>query len=307
MTPDEHTNAELMLDVGNGHQLYVQDWGNPAAAVPIILLHGGPGNGCDNRDKKHFEPASQRVIFHDQRGAGKSLPTGSLTHNTTPDLVADIKKITQRLKLDQFILVGGSWGSTLALAYTITHPEQVTAMVLNGTFTATKDEAAWLNDGGWREFFPEIWQEYLESVPAKHRHNPTSYHLKQALGDNQAAAKRSAYAFETMELALLKLDDRYRPSEFAVYDPRTIRIEMHYDAHHYFLQESEILQQASKLTMPIWLIQGRYDMVCRPAAAYRLQQALPNGHLIWTVNGHLRGHEAATIQRLLLQQITGVA
>lgn len=306
MTPDKYTNQELLLDVGEGHQLYVHDWGNSQAKLPVMLLHGGPGNGCDNRHKKGFDPAIQRVIFHDQRGAGKSLPAGSLQHNTTSDLVADIEKIARKLGLERFILVGGSWGSTLALAYGIAHPKHVAAMLLNGIFTAAKDETGWLNRGGWRDFFPEVWQQYAASVPEAQRDDPTAYHLQQALSGDAEAAKQSAYAFETMELALLKLDDTYTPGDFDTYDPTVMRIEMHYDAQDYFLTDNEIIRNAAKLTMPIWLLQGRYDMVCRPATAYRLHQALPDSNLIWTINGHLRQHEAKNIQRLLLQQITGV-
>src|SRR5689334_16098051 len=114
MTPDEHTNQEFFLDVGDGHRLYVHDWGKSKAKTPIIYLHGGPGNGCDDRDKREFDPKTQRVIFHDQRGAGKSTPEGSLESNTTQHLVQDIEKIAKRLSLDNFVLVGGSWGSTLA-------------------------------------------------------------------------------------------------------------------------------------------------------------------------------------------------
>jgi proline iminopeptidase len=307
MTPDEFTNRELMLDVGDGHQLYVQDWGKADAKTPIIYLHGGPGNGCDNRDKRGFEARRQRVIFHDQRGAGKSLPTGSLEHNTTQDLVADIEKITQHLALEQGVLVGGSWGSTLALMYGIAHPEQVTGMVLNGVFTATRAELDWLAGGGWRKFFPEIWETYIASVPAKHQANPTAYHIEQALGNDAEAAKQSAYAYQAMELALLKLDDIYDPGPYDTYDPAVIRTEMHYDAHQFFVEDGYVAANAAKLTMPIRLIAGRYDMVTPPQAAYELSQQLPNGHLVWTINGHLRQHEAKNIQELLLNKLQGEA
>src|SRR4051812_19735118 len=129
MTPDQHTNQELMLAVGDGHELYIQDWGNSTAKTPIINLHGGPGSGSANRYRKYFDPNKQRVIFFDQRGAGKSTPFGSLEHNTTQDLVEDIEKIAQKLELDTFVLAGGSWGSTLALAYGIAYPKRVAGMV----------------------------------------------------------------------------------------------------------------------------------------------------------------------------------
>lgn len=119
MNPDKYTSREFFLEVGDGHELYVQDWGNKAAETPIFFLHGGPGGGLKDGHKQMFDPEKQHVIFHDQRGCGKSLPHGSLEHNTTADLVNDIEKIAQKLKLDTFILTGGSWGSTLALAYAL--------------------------------------------------------------------------------------------------------------------------------------------------------------------------------------------
>ncbi len=304
MTPDQYTIKESFLEVGDGHRLYVQDWGNPDSKLPILVLHGGPGNGCDDSDKKKFDPLTQRVIFHDQRGAGKSLPAGALQHNTTQDLVEDIKKLAGHLQLDRFVLVGGSWGATLALAYGIRYPDSVAAMVLNGVYTNTAAEIGWLEQGGWRKFFPEIWEKYTDSVPSDYQADPTAYHLKQAVSDDPEAVKKSAYAFQAMEVAILKLDDIYTLEPFETYDPTNACLEMHYTANTFFLGEDELLTGAARLTMPIWLLQGRYDMVCPPAAAYRLDKALPNSQLIWTINGHLRQHEASNIQRLLLRQLT---
>jgi proline iminopeptidase len=307
MTPDEFTNQEFFLDVGDGHQIYVHDWGNAQAKTPIVYLHGGPGNGCDNRDKRYFDPQTQRVIFHDQRGAGKSLPSGSLEHNTTDNLVNDLEMLAKRLKLDKFIIVGGSWGSTLALAYGIAHPQRVAGMVLNGIFTGTKAEIDWVDKGGWRDFFPEVWQEYEQSVPSAHKEDPGSYHYKQAFGDDVEAAKRSAYAYIKMELALLKLDEKYLPEDYEKFEPHGALIEMHYLSNNCFLTANYILNNASKLTMPVYLLTGRYDMVCPPRTSYELSQALPQGHLIWTINGHLRQHEAKNIQSLLLDKIIEAA
>jgi len=306
MKPDEHTNREFYLDVGDGHRIYVQDWGNAKAKIPIIFLHGGPGNGCEDKDKYKFNPDTQRVIFHDQRGSGQSTPTGSLEHNTTQHLIADIKKIANHLKLDKFVIAGGSWGSTLALTYAIAHPDRVAGMVIDGVFTATRDEADWFEKGGWREFFPDIWEEYQQTVPEKYRENAGAYHLKQAAtSSNPEAIKRSSYAYTGMKIAILKLDDRYESKPYADFEPGGGIIEMHYLANSCFIEEGYILKNAAKLTMPVYIIQGRYDMVCRPAAAYNLHKALPNSKLIWTINGHVKQHEAKNILNLLLDQLTG--
>lgn len=307
MKPDEFTNQEFFLDVGNGHRLYVHDWGNADAKIPIIYLHGGPGNGCEDRDKAKFNPETQRIIFHDQRGSGKSTPAGELNDNTTQELVKDIDKVADRLGIDKFVLTGGSWGSTLALVYGIARPKRVIGMVIDGIFTATKEEAEWFEQGGWRDFFPDTWEKYQATVPANHRDNPSAYHYKQALGKDAEAVKRSSYDYVGMELAILKLDDQYLQKPYEDFEPGGGLIEMHYLANGCFMEEGYILKNAGKLTMPVYIVQGRYDMVCRPKAAYDLDQLLPNSKLTWTISGHAKQHEAKTVLNLLLDQLTGAS
>jgi proline iminopeptidase len=305
MNQDKFTHEELYLDVGEGHQIYVQDWGDAEAKVPIIFLHGGPGSGCDDKHKRRFDPATERVIFHDQRGAGKSLPTASVEANTTEHLIDDINKIVDRFKLDKFILLGGSWGSTLALAYALKHPSKVKALVIDGVFTASPAEEDWLDKGGWRQFYPDIWDEYVASVPKSHAANPTAYHFDKALRGSPEEVKRASYEYIKMESALLKLDDRHIPDHYDKFEPGGALIEIHYLANNCFLPANYILDNAHKLTMPIYIIQGRYDMVCPPETAYKLSQAAPKAELVWTINGHLRQHEASNVQRLLLKKALG--
>jgi proline iminopeptidase len=305
MTPDEFTITEFFLDVDDGHQLYVHDWGNPEATTPIIFLHGGPGNGVDNGDKRKFDPAHERVIFFDQRGAGKSLPQGDLHNNRTADLVNDISAIADKLNIEKFLLVGGSWGTTLALCYGIAHPERVAGMVLDGIFTATMAELNWLDKGEWRIFFPDLWERYQAGVPEDQRENPSAYYFKQAKSKDSEAVKRASYDYLNMELSILKLDDALSAPDYEKFEPGGGLIEMHYLENSCFIPEKYILQQADKLTMPIHIIQGRYDIVCPPAAAYALHQVLPNSTLTWTINGHLKQHEAKNILRLYIKQLTG--
>lgn len=304
MTPDEHTNQEFFLDVGDGHQLYVQDWGKQDAKTPILFLHGGPGGGCKDHHKQRFTPEQQRVIFFDQRGAGKSLPKGELRHNTTSDLVNDIEKIVKQLKLDSFIVTGGSWGSTLALAYAVKHPRRIKAMVLQGISTGSQTELDYLNQGIWRTHFPEAWQAYLDNTPKAHHHDPTAYHFKRILGKDNVAMLESARVYNQMECALMKLDDRFYPKEEADFDGSEQRIEAHYFSNDCFLPGEYVLTNAVPLTMPIWLIHGRYDFVCMPENAYMLHQKLPNSQLIWTINGHHADHESWNVQRQILLQLT---
>ena len=305
MTPDEYTLSESMLNVGNGHQLYIHDWGNKAAVKPILFLHGGPGGSAKDSYKETFDPTKQRVVFFDQRGCGRSLPLGSLEHNTTDDLIEDIEKIATRLSLETFIISGGSWGSCLAIAYGIAHPERVTALVLHGIFTGSQSEIDWLDSGKFQTFFPDVWEQYLEATPLAFRNEPNKYHAAKILGPDDEAAKQSAYAYERLEGSLIKLDDRFTMEPLETYDPTGIRIETHYLQHGCFMPSNYLLDNAARLTMPVWLVQGRYDMVCPPIAAYNLHDALPNSHLIWTINGHKAEHEASTVLKLLLQQVGG--
>lgn len=304
MTPDAHTIQETFLEVGWGHTLYIHDWGNKSARLPIIYLHGGPGSSCKDKAKNKFEPTKQRVIFFDQRGGGKSLPYGSLKNNTTQDMVEDIEKIAIHLKLDQFILTGGSWGASLALFYGIKYPKRVAAMVIDGIWTCRKSETDWLEKGFFRTFLPDVWEKYVQTVPKEFAANPGAYHFKRILGSDAEAARQSGYAYESLEGSALALDDRFTPEDPNEYDPAGIRIEIHYIANAAFVPEGYIMKNAKKLTMPIWLVQGRYDMVCPPITAYELHQRLPNSQLIWTISGHKPEHETWNVTRSLLLQLS---
>lgn len=304
MQRDPFTNQELMLAVGDGHTLYVQDWGNPEAATPIFYLHGGPGGRVKDNNKSTFDPTKNRVIFFDQRGCGQSTPLGSLKHNTTDDLVADITKIADELGITKFVLLGNSWGSTLALVYALANPEPVSALVVAGVFTASKAESKWLDGGDFKLFYPDVWQSYLAKTPQEHHDNPTSYHFEKMQNGTPDEKKASSYAYECIEGALVSLDDRFTPSDFAAYDPSGTELEVHYLANGCFLPSDRyILDNAHKLTMSIHIVQSRYDMVCPPAAAYELHQATQDSKLYWTLGGHRIEHEADNVLRAIVAQL----
>lgn len=286
MTPDQFTIQEIFVDTGNGHQLYVQEWGNPEANTPIIHLHGGPGGRSRNTHRQLYNPYEQRIIFFDQRGCGRSLPYGSLENNTTKDLVEDIERITKQLKIDRFILTGASWGSCLALAYAVYHPSRVAGMALRGIFTGAQAEIDYFENGDFRTFFPEVWENYIEQVPKSHRQRPSTYHFERILGNDPVAMRKSAYAYSVLENSLTSLDDRFSPEDQSTFDPTGTRIEAHYLVNRCFMPDRFILSHASKLTMPVWMVQGRYDFVCPPAIAYELHKVIPNSTLIWTMAGH---------------------
>lgn len=303
MIPDQHTIREFFIDVGNDHQLYVHEWGNPKG-LPVISLHAGPGDQCKDRHKRPFDPSRHRVIFFDQRGCGKSLPYGSLERNTTDDLVEDITKIADALKIKKFVLFGGSWGSCLALAYAVKYPARAKAIVLSSIFTGSREEIDWIGQGKFRTFFPEVWKRYLECTPKAHQANPTAYHYKNILGKNDTLAHKSALAVEEMEHGVMTLDDYILPIDSTTFDPTSAKMFAHYLSNNCFMPDRHILNNAAKLTMPVWMVHGRFDMDCPPVTAYELSQKLPNGHLIWAVSNHRGEHENFSVLRTILLQLT---
>lgn len=303
MTPDDYTNQELYLDVGDGHRLYVHDWGNPRSKIPIINFHGGPGSCVKNAYRQNFDPSQHRVIFFDQRGCGKSLPYGSLKNNTTDKLVDDIHKIVEHFEFEQVILQGSSWGSCMALLYALKHPAKIKAVIVSGIFTGSQDEQNWLLKGKFQPFFPHVWDKYLADTPENHRKNPSGYHLKSILGENESAAHKSAIALSSLEGAVMSLDDRFSPPDPLTFDASGTKIFAHYCLNKFFLTDKYILSNAHKLTMPVWIVQGRYDMDCPPITAYTLDKNLPNSKIIWTVANHRGGErETHTALRTILLQ-----
>ncbi len=304
MTPDSYTNQELQIDVGDGHELYVHDWGNKDAQTVIFSLHGGPGGASRDKHKNNFDPTTQRVIFHDQRGCGRSIPYGSLDHNTTADLIEDISKIADKLGVQSFILTGSSWGSCLAFAYALAHPERVKSMVLSGIFTGSHTEIDWLDKGRFQTFYPDAWQRYLDATPQAQRSDPSAYHFERILGDDTEATKQSGFAYDSLEGAVAVLDDRFTPDDLEAYDPTGIRLEVYYMANKCFMPNRHIIDNTAKLTMPIWMVQGRYDMVCPPITAYELDQKLPDSHLIWSLSNHASSRETWNVVRTVLLQLS---
>lgn len=304
MTPDKHTNQELQLPVGDGHELYVHDWGNKNAQKPILFLHGGPGYGCKDSHKQRFNPEKQRVIFFDQRGCGKSTPSGSLENNTTDHLIEDMRKIIEHFELQNIIITGGSWGSTLALAYALKYPENIHALAISGIYTSTKRENDYLLNGGYKTHYPEVWEKILQNTPKEYHDDPASYHYARILGSDEQAAKESGFFYENTEGAVMSLDDRVSQRSLEEFDPKDIQIETHYLHNQCFLPERYILDNAHKLTIPVWIIQGRFDFVCPPETAYELHKALPNCELIFTQAGHGNDRGTYDVMRTILLQLS---
>ena len=304
MNEDKHTITSGLLEVGAGHQIYYQEWGNKNAD-PIFFLHGGPGGGTSDKHKLSFDPSIHHVIFHDQRGCGLSLPFGELGHNTTDDLVEDINKIRAKLNISGKIKIyGASWGSTLALAYAVKHPENVSKMLLQGIYTGTKKETDYINQGGGATHFPESWQNYIEVVPKTQRNNCVEYYHKMMTSSDENVSNDHIARWNANEGCMAFIDPNMAKIQLQSkdIDPVTKAIaifEAHYFVNNCFMEDNYIINNAHKIShIPTILVQGRFDHVCPPITAYNLQKAIGNNCHLQIVTGS-HAHESSVRDVLL--------
>ena len=280
-----------MLDVGDGHTLYWERCGTPGGK-PAVFLHGGPGSGCSPTQRQQFDPAKYDVLLFDQRGCGRSTPFASLEDNTTWHLVADIERLREMAGIDKWMVFGGSWGSTLSLAYAQTHPDRVTELVLRGIFLFRQKEVDWLYEYGASELYPEGWQEFVGLVQEGERGELVeAYHRRLTSGDpaTRLAAAKAWSMWEGLTVTLLP--DAAMLEEFTE-DNHAIaiaRIENHYMRNLGWLDDNQLLENAHKLKgIPGVIVQGRHDCCTPPSAAWDLKQAWPEVDLqIVPDGGHL--------------------
>jgi len=290
--PDFEPYATGMLDVGDGHSLYWELSGNPDGK-PAVFLHGGPGGGSSPKHRRQFNPEKYKILVFDQRGCGKSTPFASLEANTTWHLVEDIEKLrTEVAHVDQWLVFGGSWGSTLSLAYAETHPDRVTELVLRGIFLFHQNELDWLYRYGASELFPEGWDDFNGLVPVDERGDLVSAYRRRLTAEDPATQLAAAKAWSNWEgLTVTLLPDPEMLAEFTE-DSRAIaiaRIENHYMANKGWLEEGQLLAGAEKLrNIPGVIVQGRHDNCTPPSAAWKLKKAWPEVDLqIIPDGGHL--------------------
>jgi len=273
------------LDVGDGHVLYYERSGTPGAK-PAVFLHGGPGGGISANHRRLFDPALYDVMLFDQRGCGRSTPHASLHANTTWHLVADMERLRELARVKSWLVFGGSWGSTLALAYAQTHPQCVSELVLRGIFTASKAELDWYYQHGASEIFPDLWEDFIAPIPPEERGDLRAAYRRRLTGQDEAERLRAAEAWSLWEgRTLTLLPDSDVTAGFA--DPNFAlafaRIENHYFMHGAWLEDRQLLRDASRLGgIPGTIIQGRYDVVCPARTAFELHRAWPEAefHLI---------------------------
>lgn len=292
-----------MLAVGDGHWLYVEEVGR-RDGFPTLFLHGGPGSGSQHLHRRIFDPDRHRAILFDQRGAGRSHPYLSLTANTTDHLVADIEAIRQHFAIERWIVTGGSWGSTLALAYAERYPERVAGMVLRAVFLGTPAEVQWAFVDGPKTFRPDLYADFLARLPATQRAAPLAAYLERIAHPDRSVHHPAAQTWHDYERALSELT----PAEARLPAlptctngrlPPTPLIEAHYIRNNFFLKPDQLLSDAGALAeIDGTIVQGRYDLLCPPAAAHALAAAWPRASLqLVDAAGHAMT-EADVIERM---------
>ncbi len=270
----------------DGHEIYWEEVGNPDG-IPVVFLHGGPGGGISANSRRFFDPQKYRVILHDQRGAGKSKPFGSLENNTTDHLVGDIEALRKDRGIDRWLVFGGSWGSTLALAYGQAHPQQVLGFVLRGIFLCRESEIAWFMDGMGR-FFPEAERKFIQA--AGFDTNPGWQKMLDRYADifagkegEEAAvsAARVWSAFEATCCTLLPDDGLVEDFESDHIALALAKLEHHYFVHRGFFEPDQLLRNIDRIAhLPVRIVQGRYDVVCPPKSAFALHEAWPGAEMV---------------------------
>jgi proline iminopeptidase len=272
-----------MLPVSKLHALYYEQCGNPHGK-PVVFLHGGPGAGCNTRCRRFFDAGAYRIVLFDQRGCGRSTPHAELRENTTWDLVADIERLREHLRIDRWQVFGGSWGSTLALAYAETHPGRVTELVLRGIFMLRRAELEWFYQGGCSMLFPDAWEPYLAMIPEAERDDMMAAYHRRLTSDDPAVRLAAARAWSVWEAStsfLLQNEGYIAASTGDEFALAFAGIENHYFVNHgFFDHDDQLLRNAHRLHgIPAVIVQGRYDVVCPLRSAWDLHRAWPQAKL----------------------------
>ncbi|MBS1789282.1 MAG: prolyl aminopeptidase [Acidobacteria bacterium] len=273
-----------MLKISDIHELYFEQCGNPDGQ-PVVFLHGGPGGGLTPDYRRFFDPNAYRIVLFDQRGSGKSTPHASLEENTTWHLVSDIERLREHLGIEKWTVFGGSWGSTLALAYAQTHPDRVSALVLRGIFLCRKKEIDWFYQEGASAIFPDVWEQYERIIPEAERGNMLEAYYRRLTSEDESIRLEAARAWSVWEGSTSKLFpdqnliDDFGEAHLAL---SLARIEAHYFINNAFFEsDNYLLENVGKIRhIPSVIVQGRYDVVCPIMSAWALHRAWPEAELI---------------------------
>jgi proline iminopeptidase len=307
--PELRPYATSQLRVSDLHSLYLEESGTPSG-LPVLFLHGGPGAGCESMHRRYFDPLVWRIVLFDQRGCGRSQPHASLEANTTWDLVEDIERIRRRLGIERWVLFGGSWGSTLALAYAQTHPERVLGMVLRGIFLCRPKDIAWLYQAGANRLFPEAFSEFLEPIPEGERDDLLRAYHRRLTGGDELERLRCARAWALWEArtACLRPNRAIEEHFGSAYTALSLaRIECHYFVNDAFLEPDQLLRDTVRVAdLPGSIVHGRYDVICPVDQALELHQRWPQATLKIVADAGHSGAEPG-IRRALVQSVMELA
>lgn len=266
------------LKVSQIHTIHYEECGNPRGK-PVLFVHGGPGGGIETVYRQYFNPEKYRVILVDQRGSGKSTPHAELRENTTQHLIADMEQVREYAGVEQWLVFGGSWGSTLGLAYAQAHPDRVSGLILRGIFLCRDEEIRWFYQDGADRIFPDYWEQFLAPIPPGKRYDLLQAYYQRLTSDDPAVRQEAARAWSVWEGSTSKLlfDEkavsRFGQDEFSL---AFARIECHYFVHNAFLEENQLLRDIEKIRhIPAVIVQGRYDIVCPLTSAWDLHRAWP--------------------------------
>jgi proline iminopeptidase len=300
--PEIKPNACHTLRVDDPHELYIEESGNPEG-IPVLVVHGGPGGGCEEHYRRYFDAERFRIILFDQRGAGRSKPLAELEGNNTQVLVEDMERIRQFLQIETWVLFGGSWGSTLSLVYAQTHPERVRALILRGIFLCRPEDIAWFYQSGAGRIFPDYWKDYQQPIPVNERHDMVAAYYRRLTSANELEQIQAAKAWSLWEGRCATLHPNPRVVEHFGHPHVAIalaRIECHYFMNHSFLEPGQIIRDAGRLKdIPGHIVHGRYDMVCPLDNATALAEAWPEAHFTILRDAGHSASEPAIVDALI--------
>lgn len=301
--PPIELNQSGYLTVDGGHQIYWEESGNPKGK-PVVFLHGGPGVGTMPYHRSFFNPDLYRIILFDQRGCGKSLPFSELKNNMTWDLVADIEKLREHLKIDRWVVFGGSWGSTLGLSYAIKHPDSVSGLILRGIFLCRPSEIHWYYQQGADNIYPDAWEKYIAPIPVEERNDFVTAYYKRLTSTDEEVRKTAAIAWSGWEGSTSKL--HFDPAFYAEFTSDKLadsiaRIECHYFIHNAFFEtDNWILENIQAIRhIPCIMVQGRYDIPCPAKSAWDLHRAWPEAELLIIPDAGHSATEPGTLNALI--------
>ncbi|MDP8567479.1 prolyl aminopeptidase [Methylophilus aquaticus] len=300
MYPECSPFQHEMLQVDPVHTLYLEQCGNPSG-TPVLFLHGGPGSGCNTMQRRFFDPMHYRIILFDQRGCGRSQPAGETTQNTTDDLVFDIEKIRKHLGINRWHIFGGSWGSTLALAYATQYPQTAISLTLRGVFLSRPHEIDWFL-GQVALFFPDAWQALTIDVPMDQQENILGYYSALIFNMDTAISIPAAIRWNAFETSIMSLLPKVDTSHInGAVELARARVQIHYIQHMCFIDGERLLEQAKEKLerIPSTIVQGRYDMVCPPQTAWQLSQSMPHARFFMIADAGHSAMEEGTCQALL--------